>query len=74
VEAGAVLTDGLVAQTARQLQQRYRLAGYRATRVASESAPRQDPTTVDLVYRVTRGERLGSAHWRFRVPRGRSGS
>ena len=58
VEAGAVLTDGLVAQTARQLQQRYRLAGYRATRVASESAPRQDPTTVDLVYRVTRGERL----------------
>ena len=58
VEPGAVLTDGLVATTARQLQQRYRLAGYRATRVASESAPRQDPTTVDLVYRVTRGARL----------------
>ena len=58
VEAGAVLTDGLVARTARQLQQRYRLAGYRATRVAADSTPRQDPTTVDLVFRVTRGQRL----------------
>jgi outer membrane protein assembly factor BamA len=58
VEEGAVLTDAVVAQSARQLQQRYRLAGYRATRVASDSTPRQDPTTVDLVFRVTRGDRL----------------
>ena len=58
VEAGAVLTDGLVARTARQLQQRYRLAGYRAhaRRGGEHAAP--GPTTVDLVFRVTRGERL----------------
>jgi outer membrane protein insertion porin family len=58
VAEGVTLTDGLIAQASRQLQQRYRLAGYRATRVTAESVPRQDPTTVNLVFRVARGPRL----------------
>lgn len=57
IEPGTVLTDALVRDATRQLQRRYRVAGYRGTRITAQSTARSDKTTVDLVFKVTRGER-----------------
>ena len=57
IEPGTVLTDTLVRGASRQLQQRYRLAGYRGTRVTAQSTFRSDKVTADLVFKVARGER-----------------
>ena len=57
IEPGTVLTDTLVRGASRQLQQRYRVAGYRGTRVTAQSTFRSDKVTADLVFKVARGER-----------------
>ncbi len=57
IEPGTVLTDTLVRNASRQLQQRYRVAGYRGTRVTAQSTFRSDKITADLVFKVARGER-----------------
>jgi outer membrane protein insertion porin family len=57
IQPGTVLTDTLVRDATRQLQQRYRTAGYRGTRVTAQSTARSDKVTVDLLFKVTRGER-----------------
>ena len=46
IEPGTVLTDTLVRGASRQLQQRYRVAGYRGTRVTAQSTSRSDKITV----------------------------
>jgi outer membrane protein assembly factor BamA/autotransporter translocation and assembly factor TamB len=57
IPPGTVLTDTLVRDASRKLQQRYRVAGYRGTRVTAQSTARSNKTTVDLVFKVTRGDR-----------------
>ena len=53
---GALLTDDTVAQAVRALQQQYRRAGFRRTRITAQSTPRADKTTVDVTFHVVRGE------------------
>ena len=59
VKEGEAYTDSRVADAIRELQARFRRAGYRGTRVAAQSTPRKtDPTTADLTFTVTIGRRL----------------
>ena len=60
IEPGTVLTDTLVRGASRQLQQRYRVAGYRGTRVTAQSTFRSDKHGRSRVQGV-RGER-GARH------------
>lgn len=55
---GAVLTDRSVAEAIRELERRFRRAGYRGTRVTAESSTRPDGATVDLVFTILVGGRL----------------
>jgi outer membrane protein assembly factor BamA len=58
IAVGTILTDQLVRDGQRQLQQRYRSAGYRGTRITPQSTARSDKSTVDLVFKVTRGQQM----------------
>ncbi|MBK5298198.1 MAG: translocation/assembly module TamB domain-containing protein [Vicinamibacteria bacterium] len=57
IEEGTVLTDRLVADAVRELERKFRRAGYRGTRVTAESTTRADGGTVDLVFNVLLGQR-----------------
>jgi outer membrane protein assembly factor BamA len=59
VEEGDAYTDSRVADAIRQMQSRFRRAGYRGTRVTAQSTPhKDDPSTVDLTFSVAVGRRL----------------
>jgi outer membrane protein assembly factor BamA/autotransporter translocation and assembly factor TamB len=58
IAPGTTLNDRLVRDAQRQLLQRYRLAGFRGTHITPESTARSDKSTVDLVFKVTRGQRM----------------
>lgn len=55
---GAVLTDRSVAEAIRDLERRFRRAGYRGTIVTAEASTRADGATVDLVFTILVGGRL----------------
>lgn len=55
IAEGTVLTDRLVADAVRELERRFRRAGYRGTRVIAESTAHGG--TVDLVFNVLLGQR-----------------
>ncbi len=59
VKSGETFTDTRVAAAVRQIQTRFRRAGYRGSRVSAQSTPRRDDrSTVDLVFNVTVGRLL----------------
>ena len=55
ITEGTVLTDRLVADAVRELERKFRRAGYRGTRVTAESTAHGG--TVDLVFNVLLGQR-----------------
>ena len=55
ITEGTVLTDRLVADEVRELERKFRRAGYRGTRVTAESTAHGG--TVDLVFNVLLGQR-----------------
>ena len=57
IQEEAVLTDRTVAEAVRELERKFRRAGYRGTRVTAESTTRADGGTVDLVFNVLLGQR-----------------
>jgi outer membrane protein insertion porin family len=55
IEAGAVMTDRLVAEAVRELGRRYRRQGYRA-RVTAQTTTRPDGGTVDVAFTAVLGQ------------------
>jgi len=55
IKEGTVITDRMVADAVRELERKFRRAGYRGTRVTAESTTRGG--TVDLVFNVLLGQR-----------------